>query len=883
MSTKIELPEEKSSTTTSSEVTVDQLTAQFDALVRVDDLDLQTLTINGVAYYALKKKAGLKNPSKKPIAPKKDVKIEPKKEAPPIGGRRGPVKKSGRAKKTGPFMLAGPPAAGGLPGMSTFSSPKSTGSDDLAFIHDAANTNISSPQSSSSLNPTSPSTSELSNIHNFDSVTSANDFDAFIENLEPSLRREDFVPFEEPQGDMKRHRDVFVAQNAIANGSNIVLHEIPDSPTQAAILQELNNPGPCCKKRRFDNPDDELISTMMTDDFSSFHSSENLLNGQQSNVSNPVQYADSSLVPPHEQYYYQIPDNIPHSAPQFENQNQQQIPEAQDDDVVLELNELTCPITEARNVFIKKDIWGQKNQKEKDQAAKVLIDANRVEEVKARENVNRGLDRQFQCILCPALGQKGRGFNNNEDLYRHHCQHLNYKPITCDTCGEGFYRRDHLNRHMQNQHSVSVKKRVRAPNGSTPNIPQRPLRRLNTILKLGLQQLQIPTIKRFADLNKEEKVKVRFIDSGITKTTSTKRLKEPLDPKLLDGSSCFEWISCKNNADFERAEIGDLVRIGNQGVIYESGMAPREMARNVEYLSKVKYPPLEAGKTYEGTILWNEKDFRRHIDKNDNAPHPLCRMRFKFKTPKGDSVQFVNVLQDENSHFPDPALPTSDEHYGMFPDDNYSNIILDKMANEMKKKTFKIEIIQREHLYGCDKHTRHWRGYSKELLALLEKYLRKIAKDTDPDSDWFFPANYVYENVPEKPKKKKRYSKEVQEKIDEVERFYVIATKSIRLKILKKDPPSPVINPALENPIVGSGSLFVLADQARQYMDNLLKELYNMKHRDKDTEKMVSSMKGYDVGRYSPTTNKLEDDVFIRKRKVDGVAKYYRNRLKIVD
>ena len=170
---------------------------------------------------------------------------------------------------------------------------------------------------------------------------------------------------------MKRHRDVFVAQNAIANGSNIVLHEIPDSPTQAAILQELNNPGPCCKKRRFDNPDDELISTMMTDDFSSFHSSENLLNGQQSNVSNPVQYADSSLVPPHEQYYYQIPDNIPHSAPQFENQNQQQIPEAQDDDVVLELNELTCPITEARNVFIKKDIWGQKNQKEKDQAAKV--------------------------------------------------------------------------------------------------------------------------------------------------------------------------------------------------------------------------------------------------------------------------------------------------------------------------------------------------------------------------------------------------------------------------------------------------------------------------------------------------------------------------------
>ena len=104
----------------------------------------------------------------------------------------------------------------------------------------------------------------------------------------------------------------------------------------------------------------------------------------------------------------------------------------------------------------------------------MLIDANKVEEVKVRENVNRGIGRPFQCILCPAIGQPGRGFNNNEDLYRHHCQHLNYKPIQCDKCGEGFYRRDHLNRHMQNQHNFNVKKRVRAPNGSTPIIPQQP-------------------------------------------------------------------------------------------------------------------------------------------------------------------------------------------------------------------------------------------------------------------------------------------------------------------------------------------------------------------------------------------------------------------------
>ena len=70
---------------------------------------------------------------------------------------------------------------------------------------------------------------------------------------------------------MKRHRDVFVAQNAIANGSNIIIPDIPDSPTQAAILHELNNPGPSCsKKRKFDNKDDEFISTLISSDIDMF-------------------------------------------------------------------------------------------------------------------------------------------------------------------------------------------------------------------------------------------------------------------------------------------------------------------------------------------------------------------------------------------------------------------------------------------------------------------------------------------------------------------------------------------------------------------------------------------------------------------------------------
>ena len=214
-------------------------------------------------------------------------------------------------------------------------------------------------------------------------------------------------------------------------------------------------------------------------------------------------------------------------------------------------------------------------------------------------------------------------------------------------------------------------------------------------------------------------MKVRFVDSGITKSTSTKRLKEPLDRKLLDAPSCLEWISCNNNADFERAVIGDLVRIENQGVTYDSRMAPKETAKKVEYPPKKKYPTLEVGKTYEGMILWNDRDFRRHIDKNDKAPHPLCRVRFKFNTPKGESVQFVNVLQDENSHFHDLPLPTSHEHYGDFPEANFSNKALDKIANENEKLTFKIKILKREHLYGCDKHTRHWRGHSEEVCLLL--------------------------------------------------------------------------------------------------------------------------------------------------------------------
>lgn len=350
--------------------------------------------------------------------------------------------------------------------------------DNLDSIHNVP-TNVGSPQSSSSFNPNSPGSSgssELTHLHNFDSVTAGNNLDNLLENIEPSLTAQDFVAFEEPSGPMKRHRDVLVAQNAIANGSNIIDPNIPAN-TQAAILHEVNNPGPSCsKKRKFDNKDDEFISSLISGDVDTYGlHGENTTGGPVSQLPE-IQYADST--PQQEQHYYFIPnDNIlhqDHSAHTVDNQyhNQNQLYQNnQSEDVVLEL--VPDALAEAKEVFVKKEIFAQKNEKERNQAAKILIDAGKVEQIKLRDNAVRGENRSYQCVLCPIMGKGARGFKNNEDLYRHHCQHLNHKPIVCEQCKEGFYRKDHLNRHMKNQHGVTVETRVRAPNGtSNPNPPQ---------------------------------------------------------------------------------------------------------------------------------------------------------------------------------------------------------------------------------------------------------------------------------------------------------------------------------------------------------------------------------------------------------------------------
>jgi hypothetical protein len=161
----------------------------------------------------LKKKGGLKKPqvkNEKRIAPK----IEPKKE--PVRSH-GAQAKGGfrRGRKTGPYsktywlmefplmrrisVTAGPPPSGGLPGMASFSSRQNQPMDQSVEFHSLDSihnvpTNVGSPQSSSSFNlnsPSSSSTSELTHLHNFDSVTAGNNLDNLLENIEPSLTAQD--------------------------------------------------------------------------------------------------------------------------------------------------------------------------------------------------------------------------------------------------------------------------------------------------------------------------------------------------------------------------------------------------------------------------------------------------------------------------------------------------------------------------------------------------------------------------------------------------------------------------------------------------------------------------------------------------------------------
>ena len=81
--------------------------------------------------------------------------------------------------------------------MASFSSRQNQPTDvefrSLDSIHNVP-TNVGSPQSSSSFNlnsPSSSSTSELSHLHNFDSVTAGNNLDNLLENIEPSLTAQD--------------------------------------------------------------------------------------------------------------------------------------------------------------------------------------------------------------------------------------------------------------------------------------------------------------------------------------------------------------------------------------------------------------------------------------------------------------------------------------------------------------------------------------------------------------------------------------------------------------------------------------------------------------------------------------------------------------------
>ena len=107
----------------------------------------------------------------------------------------------------------------------------------------------------------------------------------------------------------------------------------------------------------------------------STHELSNPATGGQVSSTSEVQYADSSLQQQEQHYYYIPDDNIlhqEHSIQPADNQyhhQDQRNQNNQSEDVVLEL--VPDAITEAKDVFTKKEIFALKNEKEKDQAAKV--------------------------------------------------------------------------------------------------------------------------------------------------------------------------------------------------------------------------------------------------------------------------------------------------------------------------------------------------------------------------------------------------------------------------------------------------------------------------------------------------------------------------------
>ncbi|KAM3179059.1 hypothetical protein ACTXT7_001365 [Hymenolepis weldensis] len=57
-----------------------------------------------------------------------------------------------------------------------------------------------------------------------------------------------------------------------------------------------------------------------------------------------------------------------------------------------------------------------------------------------------GVHSSFLCTYCDAK------FTQRSNLQRHSLKHVGFKAFTCNICSKGYYRKDHLTRHIEVAH-----------------------------------------------------------------------------------------------------------------------------------------------------------------------------------------------------------------------------------------------------------------------------------------------------------------------------------------------------------------------------------------------------------------------------------------------
>lgn len=374
----------------------------------IDKDNVQEITIGEKTFYAVKK-IHVKDVSI--VAPVSDAPEPMKREDPP------------KTEMLGEYMIAGP-------------------TNSLAELHDLdSNTNPSSSHMMTVMGPASSTNIQLQDLHNVPSSSYSNSDDPIF--------------YHDPPAEFMQFKDVLIAQNSLVNNQ---YGEFPFDGSHddlAAIVQDLIDSEPANKKRKrhYSNKDEELIDNVAgsVPEELDIHFSQN---------ANQLDYQQDYQQ--HADVYYELVETptIPIEVVQ---------PETPSTEVDCDLD-----LEALKDSFIKKDQFGELDETQRFERAKILIENGKVKAVRKRANLVNDPNRSFKCVFCPIMkiDAHERTFNNNEDLYRHHCQHFEHKPINCANCCEGFYRKDHLKRHMKNAHGQDIQTRSRAPNNTSQISPK---------------------------------------------------------------------------------------------------------------------------------------------------------------------------------------------------------------------------------------------------------------------------------------------------------------------------------------------------------------------------------------------------------------------------